>query len=59
MALGYGATDSNTQKQASSNTLGTVNQVLSALLIVQQHGLLGEEELILARKFCKQIQMRR
>ena len=56
LALSYGATDSNTQKQASSNTLGTANQVLSALLIVQQHGLLSEEELILARKFCKQIQ---
>ncbi len=56
LASFYGLTDTNAQSQALSNALGTANQVLSALLIVQQHGLLGEEELIPARKFCRQIQ---
>ena len=56
LALFYSLTDTNAHRQALLNAIGAVNQVLSALLIVQQHGLLGEDELIPARQCCKQIQ---
>ena len=55
LALNYGLTDTNAKKQALSNAIGAVNRVMSVLLIVQQHGLLGEDELIPARHFCEQI----